>query len=80
MDKFIVDEETIVKDVKFGLAENVKDSVILDRLISPIIDELDTVLWDDCETLEIVNKIIQLGEIYPISKEELEGAINAVYD
>ena len=52
MTKFIVDENTIIKAVKFGLAENVKDSVILDRLIRPIIDELETVLWDDCEILE----------------------------
>lgn len=52
MTKFIVDEKTIVKAVEFGLAESVKDNVILDRLIRPIIDELETVLWDDCEIYE----------------------------
>ena len=30
----------------------------------------------DETTEEIIDKIIQLGEIYPASKEELKGAIN----
>lgn len=50
--KFIVDVITIVEAVKIGLAESVKDNVILDRLIRPIIDKLQAVLFDDCETYE----------------------------
>lgn len=56
MTKFIVDEKTILKAVEYGLAESVKDNVILDRLIRPIIDELEIVLWDDCEIYEAERK------------------------
>ncbi len=52
MTKFIVDEKTIWKAVEFGLKESINDSMIVDRLIRPIINELETVLWDDCEIYE----------------------------
>lgn len=52
MTKFIVDEKTIWKAVEFGLKESINDSKIVDRLIRPIINELEIVLWDDCEIYE----------------------------
>lgn len=52
MTKFIVDEKTIWKAVKFGLKESINDIMIVDRLIRPIINELETVLWNDCEIYE----------------------------
>lgn len=52
MTKFIVDEKTIWKAVELGLKESIKDSKIVDMLIRPIINELETVLWDNCEIYE----------------------------
>lgn len=50
--KFIVDEITIVKAVNLGLAKSVKDNAILDRLMRSIINELEAMLFDDCETYD----------------------------
>lgn len=52
MTKFIVDEKTIWKSVELGLKESIKDSKIVDRLMLSIINELETVLWDNCEIYE----------------------------
>ena len=52
MTKFIVDEKTMVDAIQFGLKQSIKDDDIIKRMMHYIIDELETVLWDDCEILE----------------------------
>lgn len=51
--KYIVTERTIVQAVKFGLEQSLKDYVIIERLMRPIIEEVETVLEDDCEIVEV---------------------------
>ncbi len=50
--KYIVTELTIVQAVKYGLEQSLKDYAIIERLMRPIIEEVETVLEDDCETVE----------------------------
>lgn len=50
--KYIVTERTIVQAVKYGLEQSLKDYAIIERLMRPIIEEVETVLEDDCETVE----------------------------
>ena len=49
--KYIVTERTIVQAVKYGLEQSLKDYAIIERLMRPIIEELETVLEDDCEKM-----------------------------
>ena len=49
--QYIVEEYTIVQAVEFGLKESIKDKAIIDQLMRPIINELETVLEDDCEEM-----------------------------
>ena len=49
--KYIVTELTIVQAVKYGLEQSLKDYAIIERLMRPIIEEVETVLEDDCETV-----------------------------
>lgn len=51
--KYIVTERTIVQAVKYGLEQSLKDYAIIERLMRPIIEEVETVLEDDCETVEV---------------------------
>ena len=51
--KYIVTERTIVQAVKYGLEQSLKDYSIIERLMRPIIEEIDTVLEEDCETVEV---------------------------
>ena len=50
--KYIVEENQIVKAVKWGLEQSIKDKDIVDRLMRPIVDDLETVLEDDCDKFE----------------------------
>ena len=56
MMKYIVDFPTITKAVKFGLEQSISDKAIIDRLLRPIVEELDVVLYDDCEKWEEVTE------------------------
>ncbi len=51
--KYIVTERAIVQAVKYGLEQSLKDYAIIERLMRPIIEEIDTVLEEDCETVEV---------------------------
>ena len=51
--KYIVTERTIVQAVKYGLEQSLKDYAIIERLMRPIIEKIDTVLEEDCETVEV---------------------------
>lgn len=51
--EYIVTEQTIVQAVKYGLEQSLKDYAIIERLMRPIIEEVETVLEDDCETVDV---------------------------
>ena len=50
--KFIVSEKQILNVVKYALELNIQEQRIVDILMHDIEDELDTVLYDDCEEYE----------------------------
>ena len=52
--KYIVTERTIEQAVKFGLEQSFKDYAIIERLMRPIIEEVERVFEDDCEIVELV--------------------------
>ena len=49
--EYIVKEKQMVKAVEDGLKISIKDKAIIDKLMRPIIDELEIVLEDDCEEM-----------------------------
>ena len=49
MKKFIVTEKQIRDAVRYGLELNIQEQKIVDILMHDIEDEIETVLYDDCE-------------------------------
>ena len=47
--KYIISEKQIIKAVKYALELNIQEQKIVDILMHDIEDEIDTVLYDDCE-------------------------------
>jgi len=47
--KFIVTEKQILDAVKYALELNIQESKIVDILMHDVEDEIETVLYDDCE-------------------------------
>ena len=47
--KFIVSEIQIIRAVKYALELNIQEKRIVDILMHDIEDEIETVLYDDCE-------------------------------
>ena len=47
--KFIISEKQILNAVKYALELNIQESKIVDILMHDVEDELETVLYDDCE-------------------------------
>jgi hypothetical protein len=47
--KFIISEKQILKAVKYALELNIQEQRIVDILMHDVADEMDTVLYDDCE-------------------------------
>lgn len=47
--KFIISEKQIISAVKYALELNIQERRIVDILMHDIADEIDTVLYDDCE-------------------------------
>jgi hypothetical protein len=47
--KFIVSEKQILDAVKYALELNIQESKIVDILMHDIEDEIQIVLYDDCE-------------------------------
>ena len=50
--KFIITEKQILNAVKYALELNIQESRIVDILMHDVEDELETVLYDDCEEYE----------------------------
>ena len=49
MRKFIVTEKQMRDAVRYGLELNIQEQRIVDILMHDIEDEIETVLYDDCE-------------------------------
>lgn len=47
--KFIISEKQILNAVKYALELNIQEQKIVDILMHDIGDEIETVLYDDCE-------------------------------
>lgn len=47
--KFIISEKQIISAVKYALELNIQEKRIVDILMHDVADEIDTVLYDDCE-------------------------------
>lgn len=47
--KFIVSEKQILDAVKYALELNIQESKIVDILMHDVEDEIETILYDDCE-------------------------------
>ena len=47
--KFIISEKQILNAVKYALELNIQEQRIVDILMHDIEDEIETVLYDDCE-------------------------------
>ncbi len=47
--RFIISEKQILKAVKYALELNIQEQRIVDILMHDVEDEIETVLYDDCE-------------------------------
>ena len=47
--KFIISEKQILQAVKYALELNIQEQRIVDILMHDVEDEMETVLYDDCE-------------------------------
>ena len=47
--KFIISEKQILNAVKYALELNIQEQKIVDILMHDVEDEIETVLYDDCE-------------------------------
>lgn len=47
--KFIISEKQIISAVKYALELNIQESKIVDILMHDVENEIETVLYDDCE-------------------------------
>lgn len=50
--RFIISEKQILNAVKYALELNIQESRIVDILMHDIEDEIETVLYDDCEEIQ----------------------------
>jgi hypothetical protein len=50
--KFIITEKQILNAVKYALELNIQESRIVDILMHDVEDEIETVLYDDCDEVK----------------------------
>ena len=50
--KFIISEKQILNAVKYALELNIQEQKIVDILMHGVEDEIETVLYDDCEEVQ----------------------------
>lgn len=55
--KFIITRKQILNAVKYALEVNIQEQKIVDILLYDIEDELDTVLYDDCEEYKAESEV-----------------------
>lgn len=51
--KFIISEEQILSAVKYALELNIQESKIVDILMHDVEEEIQIVLYDDCEEYKV---------------------------
>lgn len=51
--KFIISEKQILNTVKYALELNIQESKIVDILMHDVEEELEIVLYDDCEEYKV---------------------------
>ena len=54
--KFIISEKQILNAVKYALELNIQEQRIMDILMHDVEDEIETVLYDDCEEYKAENE------------------------
>ena len=54
--KFIITEKQILNAIKYALELNIQEQKIVDILMHDVEDEIETVLYDDCEEWEAKNE------------------------
>jgi hypothetical protein len=52
MKKFIITENQILDAVRYALELNIQESKIVDILMHDVEDEIEIVLYDDCEEVK----------------------------
>lgn len=55
--KFIVSEQQIISAVKFAIEQSIQEEKIVDILMHDISDEIETVLYDDCEEYKTKSEV-----------------------
>lgn len=55
--KFIISEKQILNAVKYALELNIQEQRIVDILMHDVEDEIETVLYDDCEPSKAESEI-----------------------
>ena len=55
--KFIITEKQILNAVKYALELNIQEQRIVDILMHDVEDEIETVLYDDCEEVQTEKEV-----------------------
>ena len=55
--KFIISEKQILNAVKYALELNIQEQRIVDILMHDVEDEIETVLYDDCEEYKAESEV-----------------------
>ena len=76
MRKFIVTEKQMRDAVRYGLELNIQEQRIVDILIHDIEDEIETVLYGDCDELDFVQPHKKMSvnlDLPPVTPTESEN-------
>ena len=57
--KFIISEKQILNAVKYALELNIQEQRIVDILMHDVEDEIETVLYDDCEEYKAEGEVTE---------------------
>ena len=57
--KFIISEKQILNAVKYALELNIQEQRIVDILMHDVEDEIETVLYDDCEEVQAESEVVE---------------------
>ena len=74
--KFIISEKQILNAVKYALELNIQESRIVDILMHDVEDEIETVLYDDCEEYKAESEDKSVSAILDDMKSGVDGLID----
>lgn len=75
--KFIITEKQILNAVKYALELNIQEQRIVDILMHDVEDEIETVLYDDCEEYKAESEDIgDYPDEIPNQFDNLTGSMN----